>query len=66
MITKEEYEESVDMKNFDYELMDACLAKYGMVCEGANARDSYRDDAEWYLSCKLHEDDSDCNDDDED
>lgn len=32
VIKEVEYENTINIENFDYELMDDCLAKYGMEC----------------------------------
>ena len=61
VIKEEEYENTINMKNFDYELMDDCLAKYGMECTEVYSILS-SDDCKFVLKCKLHEDD-DSNDD---
>ena len=45
------------MKGFDYGLMNACLAKYGMVCDEVKTSNYYHSlEIEWNVSCTLHED----------
>eukprot|EP00984_Skeletonema_dohrnii_P008665 scaffold3225_cov72-Skeletonema_dohrnii-CCMP3373.AAC.1 len=52
-----EYEKTVDMDSFDYDLMNACLAKYGMKCTDVEYG-GYRDDG-YFLHCSLHDENAD-------
>mmetsp|Transcript_17542 Transcript_17542/g.29693 ORF Transcript_17542/g.29693 Transcript_17542/m.29693 type:complete len:113 (+) Transcript_17542:305-643(+) len=50
------YEKSVDMDSFDYDLMNACLAKYGMKCTNVEYG-GYRDEG-YFMHCSLHDEKS--------
>jgi hypothetical protein len=59
-----DYEKSVNMRSFDYDLMNACLAKYGMKCTNVNNGGYYRDDDRYFLHCSLHDENADLDEED--
>ena len=51
------YSGALDMEEFDYELMNTCLSKYGMQYNNVE-RVRYWDDenVKWTVTCILHDD----------